>query len=74
MGKLRSVPWKELVRRLHSLGFEGPYYRGKHPYMVRGSLTLTIPNPHKGEISVDPRARILRQAEVAREQWEGAEG
>jgi len=29
--------------------------------MVKGDLVLTIPNPHKKEISVDLLVRILRQ-------------
>ncbi len=43
MSKLTPVTWQELVHRLRKLGFEGPYQGGKHPYMVRGNLVLTIP-------------------------------
>ena len=46
-GRLTPVTWRELVRKLKKLGFEGPYYGGKHPYMIRGDLVLTIPNPHR---------------------------
>ncbi len=53
MSKLTPVSWAELVRRLRQLGFEGPFKGGKHPYMVKGDLVLTIPNPHRWEISVD---------------------
>ncbi len=69
MSKLTPVTWQELVHRLRKLGFEGPYQGGKHPYMVRGNLVLTIPNPHRKEISVDLLVRILRQAKVSREEW-----
>jgi hypothetical protein len=37
--------------------------------MVKGELVLTIPNPHKKEISVDLLARILRQADIEKEEW-----
>ena len=57
------------MKRLRKLGFEGPYQGGKHPYMVKGNLVLTIPNPHRKEISVDLLSRILRQANIDREEW-----
>lgn len=53
MPKLSPVSWKELVRRLGYMGFKGPFRGGKHPYMVRDDLVLTLPNPHRGEISID---------------------
>ncbi|MFA0751399.1 MAG: hypothetical protein SLRJCFUN_001802 [Candidatus Fervidibacter sp.] len=69
MPKLTPVSWKELVRRLRQLGFEGPFKGDRHPYMVKGDLVLTIPNPHRREISVDLLARILKQAGISREEW-----
>ena len=38
--------------------------------MVKGQLKLFIPNPHKGDISKSLLSRILRQADVIREEWE----
>jgi len=62
--------WNELVRRLRALGFEGPYTgRGPHPIMWRGTVRLVIPNPHRGDISVDLIKRILRQGEIDRNDW-----
>jgi len=69
VSKLTPVSWAELVRRLRQLGFEGPFQGGKHPYMVRGDLVLTIPNPHRREISVDLLVRILKQAGISRDEW-----
>lgn len=69
MPKLGPVSWRELVNQLRASGFEGPYQGGKHPYMVRKDLVLTLPNPHRGEISVDLLIRILRQAGISREEW-----
>jgi predicted RNA binding protein YcfA (HicA-like mRNA interferase family) len=54
---------------LRQLGFEGPFVGGKHPYMVKGDLVLTIPNPHRREISVDLLVRILKQAGISRDEW-----
>ena len=69
MPKLSPVTWRELVRRLRHLGFDGPYEGGKHPYMVRGDVVVTLPNPHRGAIGVDLLQRILRRAGVTREEW-----
>ena len=34
-----------------------------------GDVTVIIPNPHEGEISVDLLRRILLQAGITREEW-----
>lgn len=70
--RLRPVSWPELVRRLRALGFDGPYRGGRHPYMVRGDLVLTLPNPLRAEIGTDLLVRILRQAGVTRDEWSAA--
>ena len=70
MSKLSSVSFNELVRKLRALDFEGPFSGGKHLFMVKGDLRLTIPNPHKKDIGVDLLKRILKQAEIQRDEWE----
>ncbi|MCW3130200.1 MAG: type II toxin-antitoxin system HicA family toxin [Methanophagales archaeon] len=67
--KLSPVSWTELVKWLHELGFDGPYQGGKHPYMIKDNLVLTIPNPHRREIGVDLLSRILKQAGITRKEW-----
>lgn len=69
MPRLSPVSWTVFVRRLKSLGFDGPYQVGKHPYMIKGDLVLTIPNPHGSDIGVDLLTRILRQAGISRTDW-----
>lgn len=71
MPKLSPVSWNYLVQRLRQLGFEGPYAGGKHPQMRCDDLTLIIPNPHQGDISIGLLHRILRQAGVSRQEWLG---
>jgi len=71
VAELSPVTWQQLVRRLRQLGFEGPVAGGRHPFMIRGQLVLTIPNRHRGTISVDLLSRILRQAGISREEWLG---
>jgi len=69
MAKLSPVSWRELVRKFRALGFQGPYVGGKHPYMVKGDLVLTIPNPHSRDISAPLLSRILRQAGIKTKAW-----
>lgn len=67
--RLRPVSRRELVARLKALGFSGPYTGGRHQFMVRGSVRLVLPNPHRGEVGVDLLKRILRQAGIEEEEW-----
>jgi len=60
------------VRALRSLGFAGPFSGGRHEFMVRGDVTLRIPNPHPGDIGKALLARILRQGRIDRGEWEKA--
>ena len=69
MHKLSPLTWNNLVRKLKKFGFEGPYQGGEYPYMVWQDLVLTIPNPHKKEIGIDLLVRILKQANIQRNQW-----
>jgi predicted RNA binding protein YcfA (HicA-like mRNA interferase family) len=57
------------VARLKALGFSGPYTGGRHQFMVRGSVRLVLPNPHRGEVGADLLKRILRQAGIEEEEW-----
>ena len=70
MPSLRPVSRRELVGRPRALGFQGPYQEGKHPFMVRRTLRLTVSNPHESDIGVDLLSRILRLANISREDWE----
>jgi predicted RNA binding protein YcfA (HicA-like mRNA interferase family) len=59
-----------LIRHLRQLGFDGPYSGGKHEFVIRDNVTLRIPNPHRGDIGRELLSRILRQAGIARDEWE----
>ena len=69
MSKLSPVSHTEFLKKLRDFGFDGPYAGGRHLYMLKGNLRLTIPNPHKQKINVDLLVRILRQAGITREEW-----
>ncbi len=38
--------------------------------MIRGTVTVRIPNPHPGDIPLSLLGRILRQAGISRREWE----
>ena len=61
---------RELIRCFRQLGFEGPYSGGRHQFMVKGSITVHIPNPHQGDIGRELLVRILKQAQIGKEEWE----
>ena len=69
MGKLKPVTWKEFVLRMKELGFEGPFFGGKHPKMKKGTQTIIIPNKHESEIGVGFLTRLLRQVGMSKEEW-----
>lgn len=70
MPPIGPVKRKALIRFLKQSGFEGPFSGGKHEFMVKGSITICIPNPHQGDIGKDLLVRILRQAAIDRTAWE----
>lgn len=72
MAALNPVSRRELIRKLKVLGFEGPFPGGKHQWMRRGGLRLTIANPHGGEIDPGLIRRILHQAGISVEEWRRA--
>jgi len=70
MPRFGPIKRKNLISYLKQLGFKGPYYGTKHQFMLKGDLTLWIPNPHKGDIGKDLLSKILRQANVSKDEWE----
>ena len=63
---------RDLVRALREMGFQGPFSGGRHQFMTRGDVVVTVPNPHRGDIGIGLLSRVLRQAGVSRVQWERA--
>ena len=66
----KPIKRTELIRRLRHLGRDGPFQKGKHPFMIKAGARLTIPNPHRGDIDWSLTERILDQAQITVEQWE----
>jgi len=60
----------ELIRYLQILGFEGPYSGGKHQFMLKGAIRLSLPNPHRRDVGRELLSRILKQAGIDEDSWE----
>jgi predicted RNA binding protein YcfA (HicA-like mRNA interferase family) len=70
MPKFGPIKHKGLIRNLRKYGFRGPYSGGKHPFMIKDDITITIPNPHGEDIGRELLKRILRQAGISKKEWE----
>ena len=70
MPRFGPIKRHELVACLRRLGFSRPYVGGKHEFMQRGDVSLTIPNPHGRDIGPKLLGQVLRQAGIGRSDWE----
>ena len=70
MPRFGPIKRRELVACLRRLGFTSPYAGGKHEFMQRGDVSLTIPNPHGSDIGPKLLGQVLRQAGIERTEWE----
>lgn len=70
MPPIGPIRRSDLVRYLRMLGFDGPYPGRRHEFMIKGTLRVAIPNPHRGDIGRGLLLEILRQAGIDRESWE----
>jgi len=66
MGSLGPVSRPVLIRKLRSLGFDGPFPGRRHAFMRNGALKVRIPNDHHGaDIGVPLLKQVLKQAGVS---------
>lgn len=70
MPRFGPIKRQELVQCLRQLGFRGPFAGGKHQFMVKGSLRVRIPNPHREDIGKNLLREILREAGIEISAWE----
>ncbi|PKM77098.1 MAG: hypothetical protein CVU90_08835 [Firmicutes bacterium HGW-Firmicutes-15] len=72
---MKPMSRADIIRCLKSLGFKGPVIgQGPHPsFMIRGTVKLQLPNPHKKKDVYDPLlSKLKRQAEVTDEECKSA--
>ncbi|HEX8524870.1 MAG TPA: type II toxin-antitoxin system HicA family toxin [Tepidisphaeraceae bacterium] len=60
---------RKLIHALRQAGFEGPFTGTDHQIMLRGNITVKIPNPHVADIGRHLLAQILKQAGISRHEW-----
>jgi predicted RNA binding protein YcfA (HicA-like mRNA interferase family) len=70
----KVTPRLVMIRKFRALGFDGPHPGSRHPFMRRGTLTVPIPNKHKGD---EVRRGLLReilkqQAGISEQEWRSA--
>lgn len=70
MARVGPIKRSELIRKLRRIGFSGPRSGGRHEFMIRGNVRLTLPNPHQSDIGKGLLARLLSQAGISDEEWE----
>ena len=70
MPYLGPISRADLIFYLKKLGFAGPKSGGKHQFMIKDAIRLTLPNPHRGDIGRELLARILREAHIEKKEWE----
>ncbi|MHB1274569.1 MAG: type II toxin-antitoxin system HicA family toxin [Candidatus Humimicrobiaceae bacterium] len=70
MPKFGPIKRYGLIRYFTELGFDGPFSGGKHQFMIKGKLTIRIPNPHQSDISKELLQKILKQANISKITWE----
>ena len=64
---------KDFIRRLHNLGFDGPFSGTRHHFMVQGNHRLAIPSNR--EYSVPQLGMMLKEAglilgrKITAEEW-----
>ncbi len=72
MGRLKPQPFREIKRRLESVGFAEAGQKGSHVKFVRraGEVVDTAIVPKKHEVPVGTLRSILSQAHIELDEWE----
>lgn len=68
-GRLTPTSRTDFIKKMRSLGWEGPRPGTRHERMFKDDQVLIIPNEHAGDISVGLLRRLLAQASISREEW-----
>lgn len=71
MGQLKPLPFREVKRRLEALGFTEHSQKESHVKFIKrtsGGIVTTIV-PHLREVAAGTQRSILRQADIAIDEW-----
>jgi hypothetical protein len=70
MPPVGPISRRNLIGYLKQLGFDGPLSGKRHQFMQKGAHKVYIPNPHEGDISKPFLLKLLKQANISREERE----
>ena len=59
-----------MIRRFRALGWSGPFAGKRHAAMIKGTQSIPIPNPHRGDIDWTLTKLVLRQAGIDPQDWD----
>lgn len=62
MSRWKPCKRRSFVRRLHRLGFEGPFSGSRHQFLILGNHRLVVPSNQ--EYSVPQLRMMLREVEA----------
>jgi hypothetical protein len=69
MPPFRPNEREDLIHYLRRAGFDAPKSGGKHQYLKRGLVEITLPNPHSDDVGKSLLARKnLRDALISQEE------
>ena len=66
----KPISRRELISRLKTFGWAGPFPGKNHMYMEQGERRLPIPNPHGGDLDWTLTKRIMKQAGISQQEWD----
>lgn len=70
MSEIKPISRNELIAKLKSFGFEGPFKATKHQYMLKAKHKIFIPNPHKGkDVGVPLLKKIITQIGIKQDEF-----
>lgn len=73
MWRLNPISHSKLIKKLKALWFDWPFSWGRHLFMSKWDLDLTIPKHHSNkDIWIWLLSRILKQAKVSIDDFNNA--
>jgi predicted RNA binding protein YcfA (HicA-like mRNA interferase family) len=70
MPEINPISRKELISKLKTLDFEGPFRATRHQYMIKRKHKIFIPNPHGGkDIGIPLVKKIIRQIGITQDEF-----
>ena len=70
MPEINPISRKELISKLKTFGFDGPFRATKYQYLIKGKHKIFIPNPHGDkDIGIALLKKIIRQIGITQDEF-----